>query len=230
MDFSIAALSVIQRPDSGKIMAGGYTYDWSGHSDGYHSQGVAVAVSNKLPPMIIEVTPVTERIPRLRIRHSLSVISLVSAYSTTHASDLMVKDAFYATLESVVDQCPRRDTLLVLEDFNASTGSDRDGCETCVGPHGSGTVNQNSIKFLDFARSHGLRVAGSCFQHPQAHRWTWYSNAGGVAKEIDHVLINGCWRIVQNCWVHKSAQFLNTEELYCPYGTRAAAELVGETV
>ena len=25
-----------------------------------------------------------------------------------------MKDAFYATLESVVDQCPRRDTLLVL--------------------------------------------------------------------------------------------------------------------
>ena len=37
--------------------------------------------------------------------------------------------------------------------------TDRDGYETCVGPHGSGTVNQNSTKFLDFARSHGLVVA-----------------------------------------------------------------------
>ena len=46
-------------------------------------------------------------------------------------------------------------------DFNASTGTDRDGYETCVGPHGSGTVNQNSTKFLDFARSHELREAGS---------------------------------------------------------------------
>ena len=65
-----------------------------------------------------------------------------------------------------------------------------------VGPHGSGTVNQNSTKFLDFARSCGLRVAGSWFQHPQAHRWTWYSNAGGVAKEIDHVHVDGHWRMV----------------------------------
>ena len=61
-----------------------------------------------------------------------------------------MKDAFYATLESVVDHCPRRDTLPVLGDFNASTGTDKDGDETCVGPHGSGTVNQNSNKFLDF--------------------------------------------------------------------------------
>ena len=47
-----------------------------------------------------------------------------------------MKDTFYATLESVVDQCPRGDTLLVLGDFNASTGTDRDGYETCVVPMG----------------------------------------------------------------------------------------------
>ena len=72
-----------------------------------------------------------------------------------------MKDALYATLESVVDQCHTRDTLLVLWDFNASNGTDGDGSETCVGPHGSGTVNQNSMKFLDFARTRGLRVACS---------------------------------------------------------------------
>ncbi len=106
-------------------MAGGYTYYCSGRSDGYHAQGVAVAVSNKLTPMIIEVTPVNERIMRRRIRHSLGVISLVSVYAPTEVSDLTVKDAFDAMLESVVDQCPRRVTLVVLANFNASTGTDR---------------------------------------------------------------------------------------------------------
>ena len=43
---SIAAVSEVRRPDSGEIMAGGYTYR-SGRSDGYHAQVVAVAVSNK---------------------------------------------------------------------------------------------------------------------------------------------------------------------------------------
>ena len=99
---------------------------------------------------------------------------------------------------------PRRDTLPVLGDFNASTGTERDGCEMCVGPHGSGTLNLNSMKFLDFARSDGLRVAGSWFQHPQAHRWTWYSNAGSVAKEIELVIIGGRWRMIQNCRVYRS--------------------------
>ena len=34
LNISIAALSEVRRPDSGKIMAGGYTYIWSGHSGG----------------------------------------------------------------------------------------------------------------------------------------------------------------------------------------------------
>ena len=125
---------------------------------------------------------------RLRIRHSFAVISLVSIYALTGASYLTVKDALYAALACVVVQCPRLDTLLIFGEFNASTDTDREGYEMCVGPQGSGAVNQNSTKVLDFARSCGLRVADSWFQHSQAHRWTWYSNAGDVAKEIDHVL------------------------------------------
>ena len=49
----------------------------------------------------------------------MGVVSLVFVYAPTEVSDLTVKDAFYATLESVVDQCPRRDTVLILGDFNA---------------------------------------------------------------------------------------------------------------
>ena len=64
LDIGIAALSEVQRLDCGEIMVGGYTYYWSGGSDGYHAQGVAVAVSNKLTPMIIEGTPVNEHIMR----------------------------------------------------------------------------------------------------------------------------------------------------------------------
>ena len=64
LNIGIAALSEVQRPDCGEIMVGGYTYYWSGHSDGYHAQGIAVTASNKLTPMIIQVTPVNKRIMR----------------------------------------------------------------------------------------------------------------------------------------------------------------------
>ena len=75
-------------------------------------------------------------------------------------------------------------------------------------------MNHNNTKFLDFARSQELRVAGSRFQCPQANHWTWYSNAGGVAKEIDHVLVDGRWRMIQNYRIYQSAQFLNTDHRF----------------
>ena len=75
LNISIAALSEVR---SGEIMADG----------GYHAPLVAVPVSNKLTPMIIEVTPVNEHFMRLRIHHSLVVISLVSVYAPTEVSDL----------------------------------------------------------------------------------------------------------------------------------------------
>ena len=46
LDIGIAALSHVRRPDCGEIMAGDYIDYWSSYSDGYHAQGVAVAVSN----------------------------------------------------------------------------------------------------------------------------------------------------------------------------------------
>ena len=32
-----------------------------------------------------------------------------------------------------------------------------------------------------------------------------------MAKEIDHVLVDGRWRMIQNCRVYRTAQFLNTD-------------------
>ena len=54
-------------------------------------------------------------------------------------------------------------------------------------------------------------MAASWFQHPQAHRWNWYSIADGMVKEIDHVLIDGRWMMISNCTVYRSAQLLNAD-------------------
>ena len=34
-----------------------------------------------------------------------------------------------------------------------------------------------------------------------------------MAKEIDHVLVDGRWRMIQNCRVYRSAQFLSTDRI-----------------
>ena len=216
LGIAVAALSEVRRPGNGEISVGGYTYYWSGRADGRHTEGVAVAVSDRLISQVKEVTPVSERIMRLRLAHSLGVMSIVAVYAPTGVSELSAKEAFYAELNSVLDAAPGRDTKIVLGDFNAVTGTSRDGYEACVGPHGSGTFpngerDTSSSMLLDFAASRGLRIGGSWFQRPNSWRWSWYSNTGRTKKEIDHILVDGRWRMLRNCRVFRSAQFFSTD-------------------
>ncbi|XP_069982177.1 uncharacterized protein [Penaeus vannamei] len=129
----VAALSKVRRPSSGMTSVGGYTYYRSGHSDGHHLQGVAIAISSRLQPSVVEVTPVDERIMVLRLKLSFLL----------HVS--------YCCVRSY--QC----------DLNAVSGCDRAGYEMSVGPHGSETDAgiENSLLFRDFARSQKLRISGS---------------------------------------------------------------------
>ena len=57
---SSAARSEVRRPGGRWVSGDGYTYYWSGRPRG-HLEGVAVAVADRLVPMITEVTPVNER-------------------------------------------------------------------------------------------------------------------------------------------------------------------------
>ena len=75
-------VSDVRRPGSWWVSGGGYTYYWSGRLQG-HPEGMAVAVADRLGPVVTEVTPVNERIVRLRTSHTLCVVYLVSVYAPT---------------------------------------------------------------------------------------------------------------------------------------------------
>ena len=104
------------------------TYYWSGMSNGHHVKGVAIGVSTRMQPSVVEVTLVDERIMRLRLKHCLGFMSVVAMYVPTKVCETEEKETFYAKLDFVLDQCPRRDALIVLGDFNAVTGCDWQFC------------------------------------------------------------------------------------------------------
>ena len=87
-------------------------------------------------------------------------MSVVAVYAPNEVCETE-KKMLYAKLDSVLDQCPRRDALIVLGDFNAVTGTQRDVCKICVGPYGSVIRNDNISILLNLARSRTLGIAGS---------------------------------------------------------------------
>ena len=62
-------------------------------------------------------------------------------YAPIGISEFSVTEAFSIKLQMVVNSSPKGDKLIVLGDFNATTGTDRDGYQSCVGSHDSGSRN-----------------------------------------------------------------------------------------
>ena len=125
----MVGLSETRRPGSGETSSKDFTYYWSGMSNGHRVKGVAKGIFSRLQPSVGEV----ERIMRLRLKHSLGFMSVVAVYVPTKVCETGEKEMFYAKLDSVLDQCPRCDALVVLGNFNAITGNERARYEICVG-------------------------------------------------------------------------------------------------
>ena len=51
-------LSETRRSGSGETSSKGFTFYWSGMSNGHHVKGVAIDVSSRLQPSVVEVAPV----------------------------------------------------------------------------------------------------------------------------------------------------------------------------
>ena len=101
----------------------------------------------------------------------------------------------------------RGDLVVCLGDFNAVSGLTRIDRDVAIGPHSSGTMNDNSERMVAFCRKTGMRIGGSWFRRKDIHRLSWYSNDGHTKKEIDHVLVNTRWNSLMNCRVYRSLEF-----------------------
>ena len=101
----------------------------------------------------------------------------------------------------------RGDLVVCLGDFNAVSGLTRIARDVTFGPHGSGTMNDNSERMVAFCRKTGMRIGGSWFRRKDIHRLSWYSNDGHTEKEIDHVFVNTRWKSLMNCRVYRSLEF-----------------------
>lgn len=88
------------------ISMDGHTYYWLGWGKCHHLQGVAIGISSRRQPSVIEISSNDERIMALRLKHTRGFLFLVAVYAPTDVCKLDVKEVFYAKPSSVVDKCP----------------------------------------------------------------------------------------------------------------------------
>ena len=153
-----------------------YTFFWQGHPRNQPKQhGVGFAVKISLTAAIIPPSEGTERILSIGLSTSSGLVSLFSVYAPTLTSTPVEKDIFYAALDEAISKVSRTEGLYLLGDFSARVGAENQAWPSCLGPHGTGRINENGKRLLELYCHHGLCVTNTYFQSKNLHKSRGYT-------------------------------------------------------
>ena len=109
----------------------------------------------------------------VRLRASPFNITIIQVYAPAYSYDDSEVDEFYRELQSLVDQTPKQDILVVQGDWNAKVGENaQEDWKEVFGPFCNPETNDRGLKLLDFATYNNLVLANTIGNHKLYRKWT----------------------------------------------------------
>lgn len=191
-NIEILGISEVRWNTSGMTtLSSGHTIIYSGNpsKDDPHDKGVGFMLTKKAARALLEWNPVSSRIISARFETKFQKTTIIQVYAPTNNAEENEKEDFYSSLQTVFNNVPKRDILMITGDLNAKVGSERVGRECEIGPNGIGTINENGELIADFCAVNSLVIGGTLFPHKPCHKTTWMSPTGETENQIDHFAI-----------------------------------------
>ena len=189
--WSILGLCEMRWKKSGEIQTDwGHRVYFSGKED-KHEQGVGFLVHKDIVKSVIANS---SKLMTVRLRASPFNITIIQVYAPTSNYDNSEVDEFYRELQSLVDQTPKQDILVVQGHWNAKVGEDaqEDWGEVC-GLFCNTETNDRELRLLDCATYNNLVLANTLGNHKPS-RGTWHSPDGTHHNQIDYILVKKQFR------------------------------------
>ncbi|XP_063586262.1 uncharacterized protein LOC134763626 [Penaeus indicus] len=192
-NIAIAALSETRRADTGSVreMGVGYTFFWSGKMETEpRVSGVGFAIRNDIASCLTSLPKgISDRIMTLRLPlASKTHLTLIGVYAPTMTHSMEEREAFYSSLHKVIRSVPRRDKLLLLGDFNARVGRNKDAWPGELGSHGYGRENSIGLLLLSLCAEENLVITNTLFKHKDAHKVTWMHPRSKHWHLLDYII------------------------------------------
>ena len=148
---------------------------YSGVTEGRSRAGVVVFLSEDVSRCVKSWQCVNERIEivvvKLKIDREWS--TLVQVYAPTDDSKREEKERFHCDLQVAVNKVGRKETMVLMGDFNARVGKDCEACESVIDRNGEEVKNDSRDRLLRFCAVNDMLVMKSWFQHKDIHKFMW---------------------------------------------------------
>ena len=190
-DIDVVALSETRFHDSGQLTEKNYTFFWSGKpADEISQSGVGFAVKNHIANQLDEQPkPISDRIITMRLPlENNRFVTFVSIYAPTMTNEEHVKSEFYHQLQSVINETPITDKILLLGDFNARVGRDYNTWKKIIGRYGVDNLNSNGELLLSFCAENQLVITNTTFEQPTVHKVSWQHPRSKHWHLIDYII------------------------------------------
>ena len=132
----------------------------------------------------------------MTVRLRASPINIITqVYEPKSSYDDSEVDEFHRELQSLVNQTPKQDILVVKGDWNAKVGEDAQGVwgEVC-GPFCNPETSDRGLKLLDFATYNNHVLANTLGNHKPSRRWTRHSPDGTHHCQNQNIPRCRCWK------------------------------------
>jgi len=172
----------------------GETALYSGREDDSHLEGVAIIMKKGMEKYLMEWKPVNSRIILARLKGRQTNLSIIQCYALTNDRNDRDNEAFYEQLQAALESVHRRDLLLVINDLNASVGSENVNFERVMGRKRCEVQNDNGERLVEWCAFNNMIIVGSLFPHRNINKLTWTSPNGRDQNQTDHLMVNNMWR------------------------------------
>ena len=186
LNLDVLGLAETRWTSSGQVNTNGWMLYYVG-DDNVHQRGVGFLVSPKTVRSVLKVQPISDRIIMMRLNAKPKPITIIQIYMPTSEAEDEEILSIYAMLQKVVDECPKKDRLMVMGDFNAQIGANRH--HLSCGRFGVGEGNDRGQTLLDWLSDNKLVAVNTCFQHRRNQLYTWCSPGGRWKNQIDFIAI-----------------------------------------
>lgn len=182
-----------------------FEFHWAGHQR-KRQAGVGILIRIHKDIDISSPDFTNPRVMAIDLKLHGFNVRIVNCYAPTEADGTdQQKTIFYSSLNKAIVKTQKKQKLIVMGDFNATTSISQrrcffDGKKILTDP----SCNDNGNRLKSFCRTNELCVSNSFYKHRMIHRYTWYSNDGKTRKVLDYILTEPyVQKYMTNCRVYR---------------------------